>query len=109
MTRRRTTSWGTSGTSCWPATPTPPLRLRRADRIERVLIEQMDVLETMTPHDFLAFRASLAPASGVPVGQIGTKSGTGGSTGAPYLRSRLGLRRSTPSSGICGQSTEMRT
>jgi tryptophan 2,3-dioxygenase len=23
--------------------------------------------------------------------QIGTKSGTGGSTGAPYLRSRLGL------------------
>jgi tryptophan 2,3-dioxygenase len=24
--------------------------------------------------------------------QIGTKSGTGGSTGAPYLRSRLGLR-----------------
>jgi tryptophan 2,3-dioxygenase len=24
--------------------------------------------------------------------QIGTKSGTGGSTGAPYLRSRLGLQ-----------------
>ena len=24
--------------------------------------------------------------------QIGTKSGTGGSTGAPYLRGRLGLR-----------------
>jgi tryptophan 2,3-dioxygenase len=24
--------------------------------------------------------------------QIGTKSGTGGSTGAPYLHSRLGLR-----------------
>jgi tryptophan 2,3-dioxygenase len=42
----------------------PRLRLRRAHSIERVLIEQVDVLETMTPQDFLAFRASLAPASG---------------------------------------------
>ena len=29
-----------------------------------MLIEQVDILETMTPQDFLAFRASLAPASG---------------------------------------------
>ena len=42
----------------------PRLRLQRAHRIERVLIEQVDILETMTPQDFLAFRASLAPASG---------------------------------------------
>jgi tryptophan 2,3-dioxygenase len=42
----------------------PRLRLRRAHVIERVLIEQVDVLETMTPQDFLAFRALLAPASG---------------------------------------------
>ena len=42
----------------------PRLRLQRAHRVERVLIEQVDVLETMTPQDFLAFRASLAPASG---------------------------------------------
>ena len=169
--------------------------LDRVATIEHVLIEQVAVLETMTPQDFLAFRHRLAPASGfqsvqfreleflsgakderyldrlsdaapeerqrlrrrlveptlwegflaalaargLPTGdddlptsllavagdratygelwdlaeallthdalsarwrsrhvlmverQIGTKSGTGGSTGAPYLRSRLGL------------------
>lgn len=32
--------------------------------IERVLVEQVDILETMTPQDFLAFRELLAPASG---------------------------------------------
>ncbi len=32
--------------------------------IERVLVEQVDVLETMTPQDFLDFRQPLAPASG---------------------------------------------
>ncbi len=38
--------------------------LRRAHVIERLLITQIDVLETMTPQDFMEFRASLAPASG---------------------------------------------
>lgn len=38
--------------------------LRRVDAIEHVLIEQVNVLETMTPQDFLEFRALLAPASG---------------------------------------------
>ena len=42
----------------------PRLRMQRAHAVERVLIEQVDVLETMTPQDFLAFRALLAPASG---------------------------------------------
>src|SRR4029450_1942788 len=42
----------------------PRLRLNRSHAIERVLVEQVDILETMTPQDFLAFRASLAPASG---------------------------------------------
>jgi tryptophan 2,3-dioxygenase len=42
----------------------PRLRLQRAHVIERLLIEQVDVLETMTPQDFLRFRANLAPASG---------------------------------------------
>ncbi len=42
----------------------PRVRLQRAHVIERVLIGQVDVLETMTPQDFLAFRESLAPASG---------------------------------------------
>ena len=38
--------------------------LRRVHVIERLLIAQVDVLETMTPQDFLQFRATLAPASG---------------------------------------------
>lgn len=38
--------------------------LRRAHVIERILVGQVDVLETMTPQDFLEFRAALAPASG---------------------------------------------
>jgi tryptophan 2,3-dioxygenase len=42
----------------------PRLRLQRAHVVERVLLEQVDVLETMTPQDFLEFRALLAPASG---------------------------------------------
>ena len=42
----------------------PRVRLDRAHAIERVLIEQVDILETMTPQDFLEFRAKLAPASG---------------------------------------------
>ena len=38
--------------------------LRRMHVIERVLVHQIDVLETMTPQDFLQFRQTLAPASG---------------------------------------------
>jgi tryptophan 2,3-dioxygenase len=38
--------------------------LRRVHVIERLLITQVDILETMTPQDFLEFRANLAPASG---------------------------------------------
>jgi tryptophan 2,3-dioxygenase len=38
--------------------------LQRVHVIERVLVHQIDVLETMTPQDFLEFRQRLAPASG---------------------------------------------
>jgi tryptophan 2,3-dioxygenase len=38
--------------------------LQRVHVIERLLIEQIEVLETMSPQDFLAFRSKLAPASG---------------------------------------------
>src|SRR6476620_5207918 len=38
--------------------------LSRMHVIERVLVQQIDVLETMTPQDFLEFRQRLAPASG---------------------------------------------
>jgi len=42
----------------------PRKALQRVHAIEQILISQVVVLETMTPQDFLAFRALLAPASG---------------------------------------------
>ena len=39
-------------------------RLRRINVIQRLLLTQIDVLETMTPMDFLDFRDHLVPASG---------------------------------------------
>jgi tryptophan 2,3-dioxygenase len=39
-------------------------RLQRIVKIQQVLLQQMDVLETMTPLDFLDFRDFLRPASG---------------------------------------------
>jgi tryptophan 2,3-dioxygenase len=39
-------------------------RLRRVNRIAEVLIQQITVMETMTPMDFLEFRDMLHPASG---------------------------------------------
>jgi tryptophan 2,3-dioxygenase len=38
--------------------------LMRVHTIERLLIEQIEVLETMSPQDFLEFRSNLNPASG---------------------------------------------
>ncbi|MGH9247639.1 MAG: tryptophan 2,3-dioxygenase family protein [Acidimicrobiales bacterium] len=38
--------------------------LQRVAEIERLLVQQVDVLETMTPLDFLDFRDTLEPASG---------------------------------------------
>jgi tryptophan 2,3-dioxygenase len=51
---------GSAGPELWRARQL----LRRVHVIERLLISQIDVLETMTPQDFLQFRAALAPASG---------------------------------------------
>jgi tryptophan 2,3-dioxygenase len=42
----------------------PRVRLERCLVVERVLVGQVDVIDTMTPQDFLAFRTKLAPASG---------------------------------------------
>ena len=39
--------------------------MRRSIVIERLLVGQIDVIETMTPQDFLTFRFALAPASGL--------------------------------------------
>jgi tryptophan 2,3-dioxygenase len=48
----------------------PRLRLRRCQVIERVLVQQVDVIDTMTPQDFVAFRTKLAPASGFQSSQF---------------------------------------
>ncbi|MDI1460530.1 tryptophan 2,3-dioxygenase family protein [Catellatospora sp. KI3] len=42
----------------------PRVRLERCQVIERLLMQQVDVIDTMTPQDFLAFRTNLASASG---------------------------------------------
>jgi tryptophan 2,3-dioxygenase len=44
--------------------------LTRVHAIERVLIEHIEVLQTMTPLDFLEFRAVLTPASGFQSAQF---------------------------------------
>jgi len=44
--------------------------LTRVHAVERVLIEHIDVLETMSPQDFLEFRSLLTPASGFQSAQF---------------------------------------
>jgi tryptophan 2,3-dioxygenase len=44
--------------------------IRRCIEIQRVLIEQITILETMTPNDFLTFRDRLMPASGFQSAQF---------------------------------------
>jgi len=53
-------STGASSRQTWRARQL----LHRVHVIERLLVSQIDVLETMTPQDFLEFRSALAPASG---------------------------------------------
>ncbi len=55
--------------------------LERVASIQRVLIDQIDVLETMTPLDFLEFRDLLAPSSGFQSVQF------------RLIENKLGLRR----------------
>ena len=57
------------------------LRLGRIVEIQRVLIQQVDVLETMTPLDFLDFRDDLIPASGFQSVQF------------RLIENKLGMRR----------------
>lgn len=44
--------------------------LRRIASILKLLVQQIHILETMTPRDFLAFRAALTPASGFQSSQF---------------------------------------
>jgi len=45
-------------------------RLHRINEIIQLLIDQIKILETMTPMDFLEFRDMLTPASGFQSGQF---------------------------------------
>jgi tryptophan 2,3-dioxygenase len=69
----------------------PRVRLERCHVIARVLVKQVDVLETMTPQDFLAFRAQLAPASGFQSVQFREVEFLSGAKDPAYLRRFRGL------------------
>ena len=69
----------------------PRVRLERCQAIERVLINQVDVIDTMTPQDFVAFRAKLAPASGFQSAQFREIEFLSGLKDPGYLRRFRGL------------------
>ena len=81
--------------------------LHRAHVIERLLVSQIDVLETMTPQDFLEFRAALAPASGFQSVQFRELEFLSGAKDAGFIgkfraltddeRARLAARLAEPS------------
>jgi tryptophan 2,3-dioxygenase len=65
--------------------------LHRVHAVERVLVQQVDVLETMTPQDFLEFRQRLAPASGFQSVQYRELEFLSGAQDAGYLQRFRGL------------------
>jgi tryptophan 2,3-dioxygenase len=65
--------------------------LRRMHVIEKVLVHQVDVLETMTPQDFLQFRQSLAPASGFQSVQFRELEFLSGAKDPSFVRRFKGL------------------
>jgi tryptophan 2,3-dioxygenase len=65
--------------------------LRRIHVIERLLVNQIDVLETMTPQDFLQFRQRLAPASGFQSVQFRELEFLSGAKDPSYVRRFRGL------------------
>ncbi len=65
--------------------------LGRMHVIERVLVQQVDVLETMTPQDFLEFRQRLAPASGFQSVQFRELEFLSGAKDAGYVDRFRGL------------------
>jgi tryptophan 2,3-dioxygenase len=65
--------------------------LTRVHVIERVLVHQVDVLETMTPQDFLEFRQRLAPASGFQSVQFRELEFLSGAKDAAYVKRFKGL------------------
>jgi tryptophan 2,3-dioxygenase len=65
--------------------------LGRMHVIERVLVQQIDVLETMTPQDFLQFRQILAPASGFQSVQFRELEFLSGAKDPSFVRRFKGL------------------
>ncbi len=66
--------------------------LKRVGAIERVLIEQINILETMTPQDFLVFRSKLAPASGFQSVQFRELEFISGAKNRAFIDRFRGLR-----------------
>ena len=71
----------------------PRRALTRVHAIAQILIQQVVVLETMTPQDFLAFRSLLAPASGFQSVQFREIEFLSGARDAAYLDR---LRQASP-------------
>jgi tryptophan 2,3-dioxygenase len=65
--------------------------LARMHVVERVLVAQVDVLETMTPQDFLEFRQALAPASGFQSVQFRELEFLSGAKDPSFVRRFRGL------------------
>lgn len=65
--------------------------LQRVKVVEALLVEQVGVLETMAPHDFLAFRSELAPASGFQSTQFREIEFLSGLKDAGYLKTLQSL------------------
>jgi tryptophan 2,3-dioxygenase len=65
--------------------------LVRVHTIENILVQQVGVLETMTPQDFLAFREKLAPASGFQSVQFRELEFLSGAKDPGYLQRFRGL------------------
>jgi tryptophan 2,3-dioxygenase len=60
--------------------------LQRVSAVEKLLFEQVDVLDTMAPQEFLEFRSRLAPASGFQSVQFREIEFISGLKDAAYLR-----------------------
>src|SRR5256884_9198627 len=60
--------------------------LSRVKVIEALLVEQVGVLETMAPQDFLTFRSELAPASGFQSAQFREIEFLSGLKDAGYIK-----------------------
>lgn len=65
--------------------------IRRAHVICHLLVSQIDVIETMTPQDFLEFRSALAPASGLQSVQFRELEFLSGAKDAKFVTRFRGL------------------